>query len=69
MKFSLKNQVAFGFATSLIALLCLGYVSYRTINRLVEVQDLVAHTHEVLATVESGRAILTDAETAQRGFL
>jgi len=69
MKFSIKNQVAFGFATSLAALLCLGFISYRTITQLIHTQDMVAHTHEVIATLESGLANLTDAETAQRGYL
>jgi len=69
MKFSIKNQVALGFAASLVALLCLGCISYRTITELIHTQDMVAHTHEVLATLESGLATLTDAETAQRGYL
>jgi len=69
MKFSIKNQVALGFAASLAALLCLGCISYRTITELIQTQDMVAHTHEVIATLESGLATMTDAETAQRGYL
>ena len=47
----------------------LGWLSYHATTRLIATQKLVSHTHEVEATLESGLAILTDAETEQRSYL
>jgi PAS domain S-box-containing protein len=69
MKASVQNKVVLGFAMSLFALAVLGWLSYRTTENLIATQALVSHTHEVIATLELGLALLTDAETSQRGFL
>jgi len=69
MKTSVENKMVLGFAISLLALAGLGWLSYRTTTNLVTTEKWVAHTHEVIAALEAGRAILTDAETAQRGYL
>jgi len=58
-----------GCAASLIALASMGWLSYATTTNLVATENWVAHTQEVIATLESGLAILTDAETQQRGYL
>ena len=58
-----------GFAISLLALAGLGWLSYHTTTRLVTTEKWVAHTQEVISTLEAGRAILADAETSQRGYL
>ncbi|HEX3855978.1 MAG TPA: CHASE3 domain-containing protein [Verrucomicrobiae bacterium] len=69
MKNSIENKIAFCFAVSLVMLLAIGWLSYRTTTNLVATENWVSHTHEVIATLESGSAILTDAETSQRGYL
>ena len=69
MKSSVENKIVLGFAASVLALAGIGWLSYRTTANLVGTEDLVSHTYKVIATLESGRAILTDAETAQRGYL
>ena len=58
-----------GFAASVLALMVLGWLSYHAATRLIATQKLVSHTREVEATLESGLAILTDAETEQRSYL
>ena len=58
-----------GFAASVLALVVIGWLAYRTTAKLVAALDSVAHTHEVMAKLESGLAMLTDAESAQRVFL
>ena len=58
-----------GFAASVLALVALGGLSYRTTTGLIASERQVAHTHEVIATLEAGRGILTDAEDTERGFL
>jgi len=69
MKASVENKLVLGFAISLVALAGMGWLSYRTTTDLAATGQWVSHTHEVMATLESGLAILTDAETKQRAFL
>jgi PAS domain S-box-containing protein len=69
MKTSVENKILVGFLASMVALGVIGWLAYRTTNRLVATDRLVAHTHEVIATLESGLAILTDAEAKQRAYL
>src|SRR5882762_1933194 len=69
MKASVENKILLGFAISLVALAGMGWLSYRTTTDLAATGKWVSHTHEVMATLESGLAILTDAETKQRAFL
>ena len=58
-----------GFLGSVLALAGIGWLSYRTTVSLIATEHQVSHTHEVIATLEGGLALLTDAETAQRGYL
>jgi PAS domain S-box-containing protein len=56
----------------LILLLFLGInavVSQRSTRRLIRNEQLVTHTHEVLANLDQTLALLTEAESGQRGFL
>ena len=66
---SVEVPVALGAVASVLMLISIGCLSYYTTYRLVETEKWVAHTHEVIATLESGLAILTDEETKQRGYL
>jgi len=66
---SVEVQVALGAVASLLMLISIGCVSYYSTNHLVDTEKWVAHTHEVIATLEQGLVILTDAETKQRGYL
>jgi PAS domain S-box-containing protein len=69
MKTSVENKIWLGFVISMLALAGIGWLAYRTTTDLIATEKWVSHTHEVIATLESGLAILTDAETSQRGFL
>ena len=69
MKTLAERMMTLGFAASVLALAGMGWLSYRTTTNLIATGHLVSHTHEVIATLEAGRALLTDAETKQRGFL
>jgi hypothetical protein len=68
-KNSIESKVAFGAAASVLALISIGCLSYFTTEKLISTEKWVAHTQEVIGTLESGLAILTDAETKQRGYL
>jgi PAS domain S-box-containing protein len=69
MKTTVENKIVAGFVASVAALAIIAWVAYHTTNRLIATDRLVAHTHEVIATLESGLAILTDAEAKQRAYL
>ena len=69
MKTSVESKLALGFAISLFALAGLGWLSYQTTTNLVVTERWVAHAQEVIGALEEGCAILTDTETAERGYL
>src|ERR1700744_4431921 len=69
MKASIENKIGAGIVISLLVLAGIGFLSYSTTHQLVASQNWVAHTYEVMAAVESGRATLTEAETDQRAYL
>jgi hypothetical protein len=69
MKTSAEKKIVLGFAASAAALLGLGWLSYWTTANTIAANNRVTHTYEVIATLEAGRVVLTDAETAQRGYL
>ncbi len=58
-----------GFILLWLVLAASAALSYRQTSQLVGSQELVDHTHRVLAGLESIIASLTEAETAQRGFI
>ena len=68
-KISTENKIAAGIAVSLLVLVSIGLLTYHTTTNLVATQNWVAHTYDVMGTLESGLAILTDAETEQRAYL
>jgi PAS domain S-box-containing protein len=69
MKVSIESKMILGFVMSFLALASIGWLSYHNTANLIATENWVSHTHEVIGTLESGLAILTDAETSQRGYL
>ena len=69
MKTSVEGKILLGFVMSVLVLIGIGALAYRTTGNLVETNNWVIHTYEVIASLEDGLAILTDVETKQRGFL
>ncbi len=53
----------------LATLIVSGVASYRATARVIVNERLVAHTLRVIAELHTTRALLTDAETGQRGYL
>lgn len=66
---SVERKIAVGAVASVLVLIGVGCLSYFTTNNLVATEKWVAHTQEVIATLESGLALITDAEAKQRGYL
>jgi PAS domain S-box-containing protein len=69
MTYSLEKKIILGFVALMVMMLLLGWFCYRTTTNFIVTQGWVSHTQEVIGTLESGLAMLTDAETGQRGYL
>ena len=69
MNTSVEGKILIGFVMSVLVLIGTGGLAYRNTSSLVETNNWVVHTYEVIASLEDGLAILTDVETKQRGFL
>ena len=66
---STVNKVRGGFGLSLLILIVIGLAAYLNSTQLVSTAERVAHTHEVLASLETLLSQFQDAETGQRGYL
>jgi methyl-accepting chemotaxis protein len=63
------RRIAFGFGLSVVILLVVGAVAYRSTDVLIENNARVAHTHLVLEDLGHLLSLMKDAETGQRGFV
>ena len=66
---SIENKIVGSLALSLVILLGVGIISYRSVQKLSQAGEWVSHTQEVLSELEAGLVLLTDAETSQRAYL
>jgi methyl-accepting chemotaxis protein len=73
---TIGQKIVGAFALALAAVVVIGLLAYASTGRLedagafvIERNRAVAHTHEVLATLEELLSLLKDAETGQRGYL
>jgi len=69
MKFSVKTKITLGFGAAILLLLATGWLSYRATRQLTTTLDMVAHSQEVIGTLEATLASLTQIEAEQRGYL
>ena len=63
------RKLAVGFSVSLVLLVAIGTISYRTIDSLTKSSYLVTRAHATLEHIERVLSVLKDAETGQRGFV
>src|SRR5689334_12713301 len=63
------RKLGTGFGLAGVVLLVIALFGYRSTHHLIENERWVAHTHEVRRLFAQLRALLVDAETAQRGFI
>jgi PAS domain S-box-containing protein len=66
---SVRDLTVIGFALTLAVLVFGGLLGHVNARRLTENERSVAHTHEVIGTLESLLSTVKDAETGQRGYL
>jgi len=64
-----RTRFISAFVVLLLFLGINGVISQRSTRRLIQNGQLVAHTHEVLASLDQTLALLTEAESGQRGFI
>ncbi len=69
MKWRLEWQILFALAFALVVLIGLGIFSYRSVAGMLTTSERVVHTHDVISELDVALSAMTDAETAQRGFL
>lgn len=69
MRFTHRARVELAFAAALLILAALGVHAYRSIGGFARDASWVAHTHEVLVRLASISRDLSEAESAQRGFV
>jgi len=69
VSWTIGRKIAFGFALSLLALLVVGSVSYRSVKILIEASTDVAQANQVQRTLANLLSHMKDAETGQRGFV
>ena len=64
-----RNPFAIGLGVAVLVVLLIIVVSLRATNESLEASRLVAHTHEVISTLQQTLAYVEGAETAQRGYV
>ena len=68
LKMSFRKQVLLGFAVSVILVLTVGILSYRSIQQLEDDTVLVDHTQKIIKNSSSLLQLMIDAETGMRGY-
>jgi len=66
---SIGIKLAAGFGLILTILCLLGVWAYLSTGKLIETQEWVSHTHDVLSRLENILFLLADAEAGQRNYL
>jgi methyl-accepting chemotaxis protein len=69
MRLSIGGKTAAGFSVSMVIVLILGLVSYRSTQGSLEASRQVTHTFDVLGQIGRVSATMADAETGQRGYV
>lgn len=65
----IQKRILVGFVFALLFLIINAVISYQATDTLIENQEAVDHTLEVIATLETTLSELKDAETGQRGYI
>ncbi|PPS42654.1 CHASE3 domain-containing protein [Chroococcidiopsis sp. TS-821] len=66
---SVPKRLTVGFFVVLAFALSNAAISYRSTQRLITNEQAIAHSHQVIAELETTLSKLKDAETGQRGYL
>ena len=66
---TIGRRLVAGFTAALVLLAVVGFVSYRNAGTMRDTSEMVTHTYQVLAAVDTIESTLKDAETGQRGYV
>lgn len=66
-KFNRNLQIGYGF--SIVILLIVGVVSYQTVRSLLDSNQAMSQSAQVIQKLEKALSLMKDAETGQRGYL
>ena len=69
MTSAFDRTLRLGYGFSIIVLIIVGFFSWKTVDRLLDSNQEVQHSHLVMQHLESLLSIMKDAETGQRGYL
>lgn len=69
MNTSFKRNLLVSYGTSLFLLIVSSIASFMSIHNLLESQEWVTHTNQVITKLGNVISVLKDSETGQRGFL
>lgn len=68
-RISILKIILISFLTIVTVFLLINYFTFTNVNKLISTSDITRHTVEVLEHTEFIIAVLSDAETGQRGYL
>lgn len=69
MNTNFKRNLLFSFGASLIILLVSAAASFLSIRSLIDSNNWVNHTQQVIYALNNGSSLVVDAQTAMRGYL
>src|ERR1700761_5678038 len=69
VKLSFRTQVLTGFIASIILVLVVGFLSYKSISQFREDTNYVDHTQRVIKVSGALQQLMIDAETGMRGYV
>ena len=67
--FKIKQKIVFGSSLALVLVVILSFLSFRSIESLLQTSHWVKHTHQVIANAALIEKLVVDLETGERGFL
>lgn len=69
MKWPISNKIGAGFASALLILLVIAWISYQSTIKFVETNDQVLQIHQDIKQLDSLLSRLTEAEAGRRGYI
>jgi PAS domain S-box-containing protein len=69
MRLNFNRNLQIGYGISILMLVVVGFISYRTVEQLLDSNRAVEHSNLILQKLEKTISVMKDAETGQRGYL
>jgi PAS domain S-box-containing protein len=69
MRLNFNRNLQIGYGISILMLIVVGFISYRTVRQLLDSNNAVQHSTLIMQQLEKTMSVMKDAETGQRGYL